>query len=158
MLRFQPGAPCPSPPSPPTPKPLTLLKMDLRKISSLVFSAGQRKLPEIVSLVSFNFGLYVQSVWWEWEEGQCLFFPNASNNVAQLEAKPLFYEITVTQGRGGPAKRNKTRPVGLWKSRVSQSENKSHARTLYHYSSFDAWDSLVGKHSIWPNRSSSYHI
>lgn len=58
MLRFQPGTPC-LPPQP-TPKPLTLLKMDLRKISSLVFSAGQRKLPEIVSLVSFNFVLYVQ--------------------------------------------------------------------------------------------------
>lgn len=34
--------------------------MDLRKISSLVFSARQSKLPEIVSLLSFNFGLYYQ--------------------------------------------------------------------------------------------------
>lgn len=41
--------------------PQTLrLKMDLRKISSLVFSASQSKLPEIVSGLSFNFAQYYQ--------------------------------------------------------------------------------------------------
>lgn len=37
-----------------------MLKLDSRKISSPVFSDGQRKLPEIVSLVSFDSELYVQ--------------------------------------------------------------------------------------------------
>ena len=102
--------------------PLMLLKMDLQKISSLVFSAGQRKLPEIVSPVSFNFVLYVPC---DENKKKGSAFLLLSNNVAELSPRPLsFLNITVTQARPGPAKRNKIRPTNQSHSHCPKVEIK----------------------------------
>lgn len=101
--------------------------MDLRKISSLVFSAGQRKLPEIVSLVSFNFVLYVQCD--ENEKKGSAFFPNVSNNVAQLSPKCIFFYNQSHRPNQGQPKETKQEQ---WDDQpLSQSENKSNPRPLF---------------------------
>lgn len=103
--------------------PQTLrLKMDLRKISSLVFSASQSKLPEIVSGLSFNFAQYYQC-----DENEEKDSPFCQMYVC-MSTQPQ----KVTQAGTGPAKRAKTRPVRLSMMQpLSQSENQSNATTLF---------------------------